>query len=183
MPATIFDQAIFDKIIERLEGGEPMAAICREPGMPAARTVREWNETVDGVPRNPKLSAALACARDDGRDWLAAECLLIADTPMEGVVEEYERKMFKKPDGTEYEKLVLIKRRKEDMLGHRKLKIDTRLKLLAIWDPKRFGQGVTLRGDKDNPIPVESTGRYELSREQLLAIAAGAAKKPEDPDS
>lgn len=52
-----------------------------------------------------------------------------------------------------------------------------RAKMIA---PREYGDGVTLRGDKDNPIPVESTGRYELTRDQLLAIAAGAAKKPED---
>lgn len=51
-----------------------------------------------------------------------------------------------------------------------------RAKMIA---PREYGDGVTLRGDKDNPIPVESTGRYDLTREQLLSIAAGAAKKPE----
>ena len=30
------------------------------------------------------------------------------------------------------------------MLGHRKLQIETRLKLLAKWDPKRYGDKVDL---------------------------------------
>lgn len=51
-----------------------------------------------------------------------------------------------------------------------------RAKMIA---PREYGDGVTLRGDKDNPIPVDSTGRFELSREQLLAIASGAVAKPE----
>jgi len=29
--------------------------------------------------------------------------------------------------------------KKVEMLGHRKLQIETRLKLLAKWDPKRYG--------------------------------------------
>jgi len=45
----------------------------------------------------------------------------------------------------------------------------------------KYGDALTVQGNKDAPVVVES--RYELSREQLLAIAAGAAKKPEDPDS
>lgn len=36
--------------------------------------------------------------------------------------------------------------------------------------PKEFGDGVTVRGDKDNPIRTEG-GRFDLSREELLAIA------------
>lgn len=45
----------------------------------------------------------------------------------------------------------------------------------------RYGDAVTVRGDKDAPLQVE--GRYELSRAELLAIAAGAAKKSDDPGS
>lgn len=41
----------------------------------------------------------------------------------------------------------------------------------------KYGDALTVQGNKDAPVVVE--GRYELSREQLLAIAAGAAKKPE----
>ena len=44
--------------------------------------------------------------------------------------------------------------RKGDMLGHRKLQIETRLKLLAKWDPKRYGERTTLAGDPDNPLTV-----------------------------
>jgi hypothetical protein len=44
----------------------------------------------------------------------------------------------------------------EDMLGHRKLQIETRLKLLAVWDPKRYGNKVQLGGDGGAPIRVEA---------------------------
>lgn len=108
--------------------------------MPAARTVRDW------IKRHASISAAIAGARDDGEEWLAAECLLISNTPMVGVVEEYERKTTKNPDGSESEQLVLIKRRVEDMLGHRKLQIETRLKLLAKWNPRKWGDKVEVGG-------------------------------------
>jgi hypothetical protein len=44
----------------------------------------------------------------------------------------------------------------DDMLGHRKLQIETRLKLLAVWDPKRYGNKVQLGGDGGAPIKVEA---------------------------
>jgi hypothetical protein len=42
------------------------------------------------------------------------------------------------------------------MLGHRKLQIETRLKLLAKWNPKKYGDRVQLAGDADSPLKVEA---------------------------
>jgi len=54
--------------------------------------------------------------------------------------------------------------REEDMLGHRKLQIETRLKLLAKWNPKKYGERVQVAGDAENPLKVEA----ELGAEKLL---------------
>jgi len=54
--------------------------------------------------------------------------------------------------------------REEDMLGHRKLQIETRLKLLAKWNPKKYGEKLALAGDAENPLKVEA----ELGAEKLL---------------
>jgi hypothetical protein len=45
--------------------------------------------------------------------------------------------------------------RTEDMLGHRKLQIETRLKLLAKWNPKKYGDRVAVAGDAENPLKVD----------------------------
>lgn len=140
---SLYSPELLDQIVQRLSAGEPMAQICRDPGMPAARTVRDWISQKDDV------SAAIARAREDGEDWLAAECLLIADAPKEGVIEEYERRMIDNPDdpdGEKVEEFVITKRKVEDMLGHRKLQIETRLKLLAKWNPRKYGENVNLTG-------------------------------------
>jgi hypothetical protein len=42
------------------------------------------------------------------------------------------------------------------MLGHRKLRIETRLKLLAKWNPKKYGDKVQVGGDAENPLKVEA---------------------------
>ena len=165
---SLYSPELLDSIVERLSAGEPMAQICREEGMPAARTVRDWINQRDDV------STAIARAREDGEDWLAAECLLIADTPMEGIIEEYERVEVEDPDIDDPERrkrapkvseFVLTKRRKEDMLGHRKLQIETRLKLLAKWNPRKYGENVNVTG--------------HVTLEQLVA---GSMKRPEQSD-
>ena len=42
------------------------------------------------------------------------------------------------------------------MLGHRKLQIETRLKLLAKWNPKKYGDRTTLAGDPEAPLQVST---------------------------
>lgn len=106
--------------------------------MPAVRTVSDWKDAHVG------FSADFARARDDGFDAIAAECLAIANTPMDGVRTEIG------DDGK-------TKEVREDMLGHRRLQIETRLKLLAKWDPKRYGERTA----------IEHTGKIGL--EALVA--------------
>ena len=156
--------AVLQTITDRLSKGEPLAVICRDEGMPHDSTVRDW------MARDEAVSLAIARARDSGEDYLAAECLLIADTPVEGVIEKMELQVQR--DGTS--RMVVVERRREDMLGHRKLQIETRLKLLAKWNPRKWGDGVTVRGDKNNPVQTETRTRYDLTDAELLAIASKA---------
>lgn len=118
---TTFTQEMADTICERIAEGFPLATMCREPGMPAWRTVYQWQEA------HPEFYAAIARARVSGYDRIAAECLEIANSPLEGV------EVTEKGDGT-------VETKRGDMLGHRKLQIETRLKLLAKWDPRRYGE-------------------------------------------
>lgn len=131
---TKFSAAVLGKICSKLENGTPMAVICRDETMPAVRTVGDWQA------RDKAVSASIARAREVGFDALAAECLEIADTPLPGVTE------VTKEWGTEI--------RHEDMLGHRKLQIETRLKLLSKWDPKRYGEKVDLELTGDAVVKV-----------------------------
>lgn len=123
------------EIVERLSQGVPLAVICRDDHMPGYRTVYDWMD------ENADFSANIARARVDGFDMIAADCLQISDTPEEG------EETTVKADGT-------IEKHTGDMLGHRKLKIETRLKLLAKWDPKRYGDSMKLVGDASQPVHV-----------------------------
>ena len=48
-----------------------------------------------------------------------------------------------------------------------KLVVETDLKLLAKWDPRRYGDAITLKGDRDNPL---ASNVQDMSEEQLRKI-------------
>jgi len=130
-----YSSAIAQEICEGLAEGTPLREICRRDHMPEWRTVYDW------MGRDDALSAAIARARDIGYDKMAEECLQIADTPVQG------SKIVETDDGK-------VMYTREDMLGHRKLQIETRLKLLAKFNPKKYGDRAILAGDADNPLQV-----------------------------
>jgi len=146
MPAERkYDRAkITRAICDRLATGkEPMTVICASLGVPV-KTVNDWRLSDDAI------RAQFDDARDLGYDAIAHDALHIADTPLLGVIEKLEP--VKQRNGRT--KLVVTERRNEDMLGHRKLQVETRLKLLAKWDPRRYGDKVQLGNDPDNPLPA-----------------------------
>ena len=122
-----YDPEIARIICEQLSEGIPLRQICREnDGFPAWRTVYDW------MGRDPELSASIARARDIGYDAIAEECLAIADTL------EFGQRQVMTDEGT----ATTV----EDMLGHRKLRIETRLKLLAKFHPTKYGDKLGLHG-------------------------------------
>jgi len=80
-------------------------------------------------------------------DAILEDTLHIADTQEPGEI------LTIKADGARESKM-------EDMLGHRKLKIDTRLKLLAKWNPKKYGDTLDLthKGDPAAPVHLKLDG-------------------------
>lgn len=124
------------EIARRLSEGEPLRQICRDEHMPHWTNMYEW------MAQDPELSVRIARAREAGYDKMAEECLELADTPKFGT------KQIESEDG--------ITVTREDMLGHRKLQIETRLKLLAKWNPKKYGERLTHAGDADNPLQMQA---------------------------
>lgn len=125
-----------DAICEWISQGKTLRQWCRENGLHYS-TVYLWMEKDEG------FAQRFARARDIGSDCIADEILDIADTQAEGVRTEKSDLGYKEV--------------REDMLGHRKLQVDTRLKLLAKWNPRKYG-------DKTQ---VEHTGKVTL--ESLVA--------------
>lgn len=133
-----YTQEKLNEIVRRLSKGEPLVWICADEGMPDDDTVRAWMDRED---IGEHVSRAIARARALGFDAIAADALRIADTPVLG---ETVR------DSDKEGRTVT----QEDMLGHRKLQVETRLKLLAKWDPKRYGDKLELAGNAEQPLQV-----------------------------
>lgn len=79
-----------------------------------------------------ELAGRIARAREQGYHEIADECFEIADEEPSDAVD----------------------------VAHMKLRIETRLKLLAKWDPRRYGDKQLIGSDPDNPLP--SVTRIEL---------------------
>ncbi len=156
---STYSDAIAEEIVERLSNGEPLRQICRDQHIPSWRTVYDWMDA------DKAFAARIARARELGEDAIAQEALMIADTPLLG-----ERSKVGK-DGIEVWS--------EDMLGHRKLQIETRLKLLAKWNPKRWGEKVTTTHEGgEKPIAVTDATPLDIARR--IAFALANAERPKD---
>jgi hypothetical protein len=155
-----YTEAIALSICEQLSEGIPLREICRQEGMPAWRTVYDW------MWRNEALSTAIARARDIGYDKMAEECLYIADNLHIG-----KKKVFTSGADDDEDSVTVTE---EDMLGHRRLQIETRLKLLAKFNPKRYGDYKPEEDKVDHLIvDVEVKTRMDVAikRLELIRIA------------
>lgn len=142
MQESLYTPEVLAIITEGLSEGRPLTEICREgkannPSFPAPRTVRDWEAKM------PEVAAAIARAREIGEYALAEECLEIADDSrndwMDRKAEEGDEKALQY-NGEHVQRC--------------KLRIETRLKLLAKFNPKRWGDRVQHANDPDNPLPA-----------------------------
>jgi hypothetical protein len=149
-----FTPAIAQEICERLSTGEPLAQICRDEHMPQYRTVSDWKAA------HSEFAAQFARAREDGFDAIAEDCLKIADQTENDTV------------STEHGD-----RPNTEWISRSKLRVETRLKLLAKWDPKRYGEKLAIGGASDLP-PIQTMPDDDLSAKiaALMAKNNGSAE-------
>jgi hypothetical protein len=137
-----FDRATLVPIIcARLATGEPHTVILRDLDL-KVRTVNDWRA------HDPEIAAQFDEARDLGYDAIAQRSRRTARGKGEA-------------DGGD----------STGDVARDKLIIDTDHKLLAKWDPRRYGDKVQLADADGNKLPA-----HQLSDEQLLAILAREAK-------
>lgn len=144
---------VMDEIVRRISEGEPLRQICRDERMPSWRAVYDWIE------EDADFASRIAHARVLGADAIAEEALEILDAEPEYVITTIG------DDATE-------KRIDAASVQRAKNRFEGRLKLLAKWQPKRYGDAVTLKGDHDNPLAVDAkVDMTGLTPEQLRALA------------
>ena len=154
-----WSQEIEDAVVEDVSKGTPLTVACRKQGI-CSRTFNRWRKDDDD------LASRVLRARDLGFDAIADECMRIADTPMEGT------ETIDTPDGPRI--------KTADMLGHRKLQIETRLKLLACWDPRRYGNKVKqeISGPDGQPIQTQSIGEAVEAKVEEIADRRSKLESP-----
>ena len=115
-----YTKALIEEVCERLSKGEPLTAICRDEHMPEPRTIYLW------AAADEDISSHIARAREAGEVAILEDCLNIAD------------------DNGKDKRIVAegVETTDTDVIQRAKLRIDTRLKLLAKWNPKKWGDKV-----------------------------------------
>lgn len=160
---SLYTDEVAARICDGLSQGIPLTVICADPGMPNDDTVRLW------ATKNDELARAIARARELGYDKIAMDALRIADSPVEG------KRIKRSEDGTEE----VI----EDMLGHRKLQVETRLKLLAKWDPKRYGEKVTQEVTGPGGGPLQHSLAVRFVAGEAVGVKAAPQTAPDSRDT
>lgn len=117
-------EPLIAEICDRLAKGETLASICRDMHMPDRTTVFDWSKA------DETISQRIARAREAGFDAIAEQCLEIAD---DGSGDFKPIAALAGEDGNG------PKAFDSEHVQRAKLRVETRLKLLAKWDPKRYG--------------------------------------------
>lgn len=150
-PSDYTDE-IAEEICDRLSAGEPLAQICRDDHMPSLRTVYNWRDA------NDEFSARIACAREAGFDQIAMDALHIAD----------DTRHDTRYGGAEGEERELAN---TEWITRSRLRVETRLKLLAKWDPKRYGEATMLKHADADGGKLDLADRMARAEANFLAGA------------
>ncbi len=132
-----------DRICELYSSGITLTKCCQEIGI-GRRTLYDW------MVAHEEFSARLARARELFADAIADEVLDIADTVQTG---EAIEEGF---DGNG----AFRKVKTEDAIQRSKLRVETRLKLLAKWSPEKYGDKKQV--DVTNITPVQVVFKDDL---------------------
>jgi hypothetical protein len=149
-----FSQELADRLCQELSEGKSLRAVCAQDGMPVPATVLNWTE------KHPEFGEQYARARELGYQLLADEIVDIADTPVIGV----ETKI--KQDGTR-------ETTEGDMLGHRRLQVDTRKWMLSKMLPKIYGDKLTNEHTGANGGPIETKSTVTLTPDEAYKRMLG----------
>jgi len=123
-------ELIKDEIVAWLSEGKTLRDYCRQEERPSFGTIYKW------LNEDKEFEERFARARVIGHDSIAEECLQLADSEPLEVFDEAGNKRYD-----------------PGSISWRKNQIETRLKLLAKWNPK-YGDKTILAGDPDAPLNV-----------------------------
>ena len=158
---SIYSEDLADLIVQRVTAGTPLLEVLREEGVSKSAVYRWMRE---GSPTyNQDFAERMAIAREIGFDEIFEGCLVIADDSTNDWMERREARDGQ-PSGWTFN---------AEHVQRSKLRIETRLKLLAKWNPKRFGDRTVIAGDPEAPLQTRTTiDMSGLSLDQLRTVAS-----------
>ncbi len=137
---------IVEEVLARLADGEPLRVILRSDRsrFPGKSQWYAW------MAEDEELTKRFRQAREEGAEAIAEECLSIADDARNDW-------MGRAAEGGDEKALQF----NSEHVQRSKLRIDTRLKLLAKWFPQRYGDKLTTEHTGPGGGPVETVTRIE----------------------
>jgi hypothetical protein len=139
-------EQIKDELVQWISNGKTLREFCRQDGMPSFNAVYDWEA------EDKDFASRIAHARLKGHDVIAEECAALSDTEPLAVFDEAGNKRYD-----------------PGSIAWRKMQIETRLKLLAKWNPRKYGDKTILAGDDAAPVVMEVS--FDIFGEMLKNLA------------
>jgi len=139
-------EQIKDELVQWISNGKTLREFCRQDGMPNFSVMYDWEA------EDKDFAQRIAHARDKGHDVIAEECAALSDTEPLAVFDEAGNKRYD-----------------PGSIAWRKMQIETRLKLLAKWNPRKYGDKTILAGDDQAPVVIEAS--FDIFGELLKNLA------------
>ena len=160
---SIYTEELADEICERISQGESLVKICQRDDMPGYTTVSRWRAD------NERFRLRFARAREDAADFLSYEIKDIADTQQVGEIITQRAVMVEgeplvNDDGNA---LLTTEIKRADMIDHRRLRIDTRIKLMQMLKPKTYAPKPAPGSSPEDPLHVA------VDREEVIGKLIG----------
>lgn len=145
-----------DDIIEWISEGKTLREWCRIEGNVSFRAVYDWIE------KDANFASRFARAREIGQDVIAEEALAIIDEEPE-IAESWGEK-----SGSRH--------RDSAHVSWLKNRAEMRLKLLAKWNPKRYGDRMVNEHTGTDGGPIEISDTERAAKIKALIAAANQRK-------
>jgi hypothetical protein len=139
-------EQIKDELVQWISNGKTLREFCRQDGMPNFSVMYDWEA------EDKDFAQRIAHARLKGHDVIAEECAALSDTEPLAVFDEAGNKRYD-----------------PGSIAWRKMQIETRLKLLAKWNPRKYGDKTILAGDDAAPVVMEVS--FDIFGEMLKNLA------------
>jgi len=154
---TIFTDELGEEICRRMEEGTTLFQICLADDMPARTSVYDWRD------KFPAFADRFTRARVRQMHSWADETVHIADDGTTDYITKKGR------NGQEYEAF------DSEHVQRSKLRVDTRLRLMAVIAPHVYGEKVSIEHTGDITVQHELSDRETMRRMALFLLEDRAA--------